>query len=109
MYDKKYGLITPYYDQGIGAVFTKILAKNNYLREEISEKIRLFYVALTRAREKIIIVMPENEKIVPISEIKSFLDLMNPFTEKFPLVRKDLDDILTKDYTLYEKRDECKS
>ena len=30
--------------------------------EEISEKIRLLYVAVTRAKEKMIIVMPELEE-----------------------------------------------
>lgn len=37
----------------------KELFKNNYKKEEISERIRLFYVALTRAREKMIVVLPE--------------------------------------------------
>ena len=31
--------------------------KNKYLLEEISERLRLFYVALTRAREKMILVV----------------------------------------------------
>ena len=33
-----------------------------YLKEEISEKIRLFYVALTRAREKMILINPISSK-----------------------------------------------
>ena len=58
LYDKKYGILTPFFKEGIGTLFTKELIKNNYYIEEISEKIRLFYVALTRAKEKIIMVIP---------------------------------------------------
>lgn len=39
----------------------KILYKNNFYREEIGEKIRLFYVALTRAREHMVIVLPKKD------------------------------------------------
>ena len=60
--DKYYGIIVPYFNEGIGNTIYKELLKQNYLKEEISEKIRLFYVALTRAREKIILVKPVNEK-----------------------------------------------
>ena len=105
LYNKKYGIITPYYEEGIGTLFTKVLAKKDYLKDEISEKIRLFYVALTRAREKMIIVMPDEGSIVLRENIKSFLDLMNPLIEGYTPVKKDLDGILTKDYTLYEKKD----
>ncbi len=59
MFDKNYGIITPFYKDGIGTLFTKTLVKRNYLKEEISEKIRLLYVALTRAQEKMIMVVPE--------------------------------------------------
>jgi ATP-dependent exoDNAse (exonuclease V) beta subunit len=39
----------------------KDLFMNEFMKEEISEKIRLLYVALTRAREKIIIYLPKKE------------------------------------------------
>ena len=55
------GIIMPYYDEGIDNTFYKELFKNNYYQEEISEKIRLFYVALTRAKEKMIFVLPNEE------------------------------------------------
>ena len=61
IYDKNYGIIVPYFNEGIGQTIYKELLKNTYLKEEISEKIRLFYVALTRVREKIIIVNPLEE------------------------------------------------
>ena len=62
MMDSTYGILTPFYQDGIGTLFTKVLIKNKYLEEEIAEKIRLFYVALTRAKEKIIIIVPEFKK-----------------------------------------------
>ena len=43
--------------------------RQKYLREEISEKIRLFYVALTRAREKMILIKPINDKEYDISNV----------------------------------------
>lgn len=61
-YDKEYGIITPYYQDGIGTLFYKDLIKNRSLKEEISERIRLFYVALTRAREKMIFVTNLEDK-----------------------------------------------
>lgn len=60
--DKDYGIIVPYFNEGIGNTIYKELLRQNYLKEEISEKIRLFYVALTRAREKMILIKPINEK-----------------------------------------------
>ena len=61
-YSKQYGIITPIFDEGISEIFTKELIKQEYLNEEISEKIRLFYVGLTRAKEQMIILLPENSK-----------------------------------------------
>ena len=50
-----YGLIVPYEDE---MSVLKELYKSEFMKEEIGERLRLFYVALTRAREKIIIVLP---------------------------------------------------
>lgn len=60
LYSKKYGFIAPYFNEGIRENILKLLMKENYIEEEISEKIRLFYVALTRAKEQMIIVLPEH-------------------------------------------------
>lgn len=61
--DHHYGLITPLETESLkdDDTLTKVLYKNTFLKEEIGEKIRLFYVALTRAREKIIICLPNKE------------------------------------------------
>ena len=67
LFDKDYGIIVPYFKEGIGQTIYKELLRSKYLKEEISEKIRLFYVALTRAREKIILVKPYNDKVTTSS------------------------------------------
>ena len=59
--DKKYGLIVPSNLEEIDNSLLKEMYKYDFNREEISEKIRLFYVALTRAREQMIIVLPDRE------------------------------------------------
>lgn len=79
--------ITPYFDEGIRSTIYKSLLKESYIKEEISEKIRLFYVALTRCREKMIILLPESsyiekEPLKLVSQLirykyRSFADIMN--------------------------------
>ena len=56
IFDNKYGIITPINNEGLENIITKDIIKNNYIKEDISERIRLLYVALTRAKEKMIIV-----------------------------------------------------
>lgn len=58
LYSESYGFLLPYFEEGIAETFLKLLMKENYLEEEVSEKIRLFYVALTRAKEKMIFFLP---------------------------------------------------
>ncbi len=59
--DNKYGLVLPKVDNYYKDTILKTLLKEQYKKDEISERIRLLYVALSRAREKMIIVMPEQE------------------------------------------------
>ena len=58
-----YGLIVPSVLSENDTSILKKLFKNKYMKEEIGEKIRLFYVALTRAREKMVVVIPKKETI----------------------------------------------
>ncbi len=59
--DKKYGIMIPSSMDDTNSSVVKDLFMNEFLKEEISEKIRLLYVALTRAREKTIIFLPRKE------------------------------------------------
>lgn len=85
IYDNKYGLVVQKVDEYYKDTILKTLLKNATKKEEISEKIRLLYVAVTRAKEKMIIVMPEVEEssevldIVPVYErnkYNSFLSIV---------------------------------
>ena len=65
MFSEKYGIICPYFKDGIGETIYKSLLRRDYLKDEISEKIRLFYVALTRCKEKMILVCNlENKEVI---------------------------------------------
>ena len=105
MYDNKYGIITPYYSDGIGSIMTKILAKDNYIQEEISEKIRLLYVALTRSKEKMIFIAPLEDKNLDRLKYRSFLDIVNSIQDNFDV--RNINDLsfVTKDYQKYKDVD----
>ena len=68
LFDKNHGIIMPAFinNRGLRDTFIKELYKYNYDLEDIGEKIRLFYVALTRAKEKMIIVNCFDDKINPV-------------------------------------------
>lgn len=117
-YSNKYGIITPYFDEGVAETIYKHLLKNDYLKEEISEKIRLFYVALTRAKEKMILVMPYEEIVngkesdlvsnVVRSKYKSLLDIVSSTLvslTKYVTVIDYNKSGITKDYSLFIKKD----
>ena len=87
LFSLKYGIILPYMNDELqDDTILKDLYVDNYFIEEVSEKIRLFYVAVTRCREKMIIVTSLDEesngynRLVPYEDrIKymSFLDILN--------------------------------
>ena len=110
MFDNKYGILTPFYKEGIGETFVKTLVKNNYYLNEVAEKIRLFYVALTRAKEKMIMVMPniEDKKYVKAEisfmdgiKFRSFYDFIKSISGNLAkyMISIDLNNVgVTKDY-----------
>ena len=56
----------------------RIVIDNKRKKEALSERIRLFYVALTRAKEKMIFVLNDEYKIKNIEEANSFVDFISP-------------------------------
>ena len=85
LYDKNIGLAYPINVFGPVKTFYYDLIKYHFDIDDIGEKIRLLYVALTRAKEKMIFVMKKQEKyegndcIVSLSKrlkYKSFLDMI---------------------------------
>ena len=107
LFDNKYGIILPKVDNCYKDTVLKLLLKDTLKKEDISERIRLFYVAVTRAKEKMIIVMPklEEEGIVDglvslytREKYNSFLSVMKSiYSVLLPYV-KEIDNIGTKDY-----------
>lgn len=108
-FNRAVGIITPYVTNGYRNNFTYYLENIIERKETLSEKIRLFYVAMTRAKEKIIIINKENLKIESTSDIsysnlinvKKLSDFINylriPISEFF--VSIDLDDVgISKNY-----------
>jgi len=113
-FDNELGIITPIFDDGVDSTIYKELDKIQYMNEEISEKIRLFYVALTRAKEKMIFVLPIKEEkeeeyennLVSNSirrKYRSFSDIIYSIYSKLEPFCKiiDLNNLkLTKNYNL---------
>ena len=60
LYDDEFGICTSVFNEGLKDTIVKLLIKDRYIKEEISERIRLFYVALTRAKEKMILLCDMN-------------------------------------------------
>ncbi len=118
-YDNSLGFITPYVKKGIHSTIIKTMLKNKYLLEEISERLRLFYVALTRAREKMILVgeFSKDELAYKVngvidnetrSRYRRFSDILNSIYDYLKPYLKDIDLEklgLTKDYNLSVKKD----
>ena len=121
-YDNKYGIIIPYKDNFTYNTIYHNLSYKDYVIENISERIRLLYVALTRAKEKMIFILPSNssDTINSINDIvdssirskySSFASIMYSIESIIKNYYKDidLDDIkLSKEYNLikngnYEK------
>lgn len=116
-YDKEYGIIVPYFKEGIGQTIYKELLSNRYILEEISEKIRLFYVALTRAKEKMILLMNYNNNVFCgsnagvlskniRSKYRSLADVMNSVigATRDYYVDKSVSELnMSKDYSLVRK------
>ncbi len=79
-----YGVCLPVIDSNGGdeSLFIHLLRQKD-IAEDFEEKLRLFYVALTRAREKIIITCPVSSLTKPIDDIKnassliSFINVLN--------------------------------
>ena len=114
IFNKKYGFITPIFDEGIDTTIYKDIYQDYYLKEEISEQIRLFYVALTRAREKMIFLTDNFTEGNIIKETRvisdrirnsyrSFKDILASIRENISPYIKDIniDELnITRDYNL---------
>lgn len=78
-----YGIYIPFFDETSSNTIIKSLVEEDLRRADLSEKIRLFYVALTRAREKIIFVSKnlDIDEPIQIHRVSSFNQLL--YTKQF--------------------------
>ena len=115
IYEKDSPIYIPIFNDGLKENVTKLLIKEKMKKEDISEKIRLFYVALTRAKEKMIFLLPENDTsyeqknkngIISNSiryKYKSFADIFYSIPNEISKYIKKIDTNnlnLTKDYLI---------
>ena len=114
IYDNKYGLVLSYVDNYYKETIIKTLLKRYIKIEDISERIRLFYVAVTRAREKMIMVIPNIDEsnyiegIVPnyIREnYRSFLDIIKSIFGNLEDYINKVDVEVSKEYQLNKNKD----
>ena len=117
LYNDSLGIVTNYYDEGMDESFYKELLKRDFYQNEVSEKIRLFYVAATRAKEKMIFIIPEVDKEneeyddeIVSSDIRlcyrKFIDILTSIKSKLiPYTKSiNIDDLsLTKKYNSVKK------
>ena len=101
IYDNKYGIITPFFEEGINETIYKYLVKEDTIKEEISEKIRLLYVALTRAKEKMILVADLDKEVYSSKDENGVIDSItrlsyNSFLDILLSIQKELKDYITE-------------
>ena len=105
-FDQSLGLILPFFDEGVGPTIMKSIYKDKYLMEDISERIRLLYVALTRAKEKMIIVANLSDKETYIDdnirlEYRSFLNILESIKKDINKCIINIDNVnLSKAYNI---------
>lgn len=110
-YDASVGFVMPTAENGIQNTIRKDLLKYNYQKQEISEKIRLFYVALTRSREQMVIVMPcvddrfINSKTIKPYQAFHFTSFYHMLQSIYGILEPYVEDVcldhLTQDYKMH--------
>lgn len=98
-FSEKYGIICPYIKDKIYLNSLKIvLLDEEEQKEEESEKIRLFYVALTRAKEEMILLTSNKETK------NTFATYLDNIKEKYSLSVKDIEikELSNNDLTINE-------
>lgn len=90
-----YGIYIPYADEGKSNTIMKTLIANQMTKEDISERVRLLYVAMTRAREKMIMILRDKE--YPNSNPKSFSSFQQ-MLQHYEVFKENIQDISLEAY-----------
>lgn len=84
LFNNDLGFILPFYSDGLDKTFMYNLNYQNNIKDIISEKIRLFYVAITRAKENFIMISEFNDKLYSndinsndLLKCRSFKDILS--------------------------------
>jgi len=102
VFDEILGIIVPYYKDGINETILKDLYKDKVLTEDISERIRLLYVAMTRTKEKMILLNTYKEVNKMKKHSNNFSEFINQLSFlDTKIVKINKDDVpITKDYQI---------
>ncbi len=104
IFNKDLGILTKSYLDGFYPNFMQKLLFNDVDKEDLSEKLRLLYVAMTRAVNELVLVLDYKEDIDEFKTVKSFSILLHQ-TLKFDerdLVDFELDDLELEQKTINE-------
>ena len=118
IYENNMPIYIPIFNEGIKETIIKLLIKKKIEKDDISEKIRLLYVALTRAKEKMIFILPKKEDLIEKKEndiiaksirlkYKSLADILYSIPKELAYYKKELtinDLNITKDYLLPKEK-----
>ena len=113
LFDNTYGIILPVVTDFYKDTILKTLVKEKTKQEEVSEKIRLFYVALTRAKEKMIMVTEKIEEKTESnglvstairSKYNSFLSIIKSVYSSLLPYEKEVNITPSKDYLLSKNK-----
>ena len=115
LFDSELGFVLPKVEESYKDTYVKELVHHSTKKEDVSERIRLLYVAMTRAREKMIFVFPKQEEesecrgLVPtivrekyssfLSILKSIISLFLPYSREVPIIG-------SKEYLFSSKKEE---
>ena len=119
LFDADFGIVISDPDEE-SDIITRTLLVEKMTQEDISERIRLLYVALTRAREKMILVLPQFESYEEVGELvdnsirysyNSFYKIMKSVSILFQNNIKEINKIdhITKSYLEVKKDSEITS
>ena len=112
IYENGLPIYMPDQTTGIRETILKLLIQDKIVKDDISEERRLFYVALTRAKEKMIFLLPKKDNLHELKEngvvyesiryhYQSLASILYSIPNTLKIFTKDLkiDDLpLTKDY-----------
>lgn len=110
IYNNNYGIIIPKINNYYKNTILKNIVKQQTKEEEIGERIRLLYVALTRAEEKMIVIVPKQEKLnmsnysnYNKSKYNSFLNILESIYKYIENQVIEKQEIINKDYLLLKE------